>query len=238
MTIESREIIERIRLKMPLVVTLPDPITGEPFTINRDNLLALLVIDASNLTFEAQTVAALYGEAARIRAAAHKAHQEAEVRFRIWKMHKRNECRARATDKKPNKEEIEDFYRSADDYQERYQEQIDLSAIVSLADDLKRAYEIKSRQLESLSRDSFGHNQIQKPGDRMGEVELERLAMDTHAASGAAQAAADFREGKNSPSGSGPAEDTVEEDNKPQRRRPAKRPASKGSSKKARSIRR
>jgi len=237
MTVESREIIERIRLKLPLVVTLPDPITGEPFTINRDNLLALLVIDANNLTFEAQTVPALYGEMARIRAAAYRAHQESEVRFRRWKQAKRNECRAKAKDnKKPTKEDLEDFYRGAEDYQERYQEQINLATIMSLADDLKRAFEIKSRQLESLSRDNFGHGQVQKPHDRMSEVELERLAIDTHDASGAAQAAADFREGaQSSVPVDVPASDEVEED-KPQRRRPVKRPANKGSSKRARPI--
>jgi hypothetical protein len=228
MNIESREIIERIRLAMPLVVQLPDPITGEPFTVNRDNMLALLVIDVNNLTFEAQTVAALYAEAARIRAAAYKAHQEAEVRFRKWKSAKRAECRSRA-DKKPNKEDLEDFYRLAPDYEERYQEQIDYAAIVSLADDLKKAFDIKARALNNLSNETFGHNRVQNASDRITEVELERLAMQTTEQSGAAAAAADFREQSAQPT----------EDNPEPKQKPKRRPASsKGKSSKGKSSKR
>lgn len=195
MSVQSREIVDRLRLKMPLFVTLPDPITGEPFTVNRDNLFALLVIDVNNLTFESQTVAALYGEVSRIRAAASRAHQEVEVRFREWKAGKRAQCR-KAAEKKATKEEQEDFYRSASDYKERYQEVINLSVMIGLTDDLKKAFEIKSRALYNLSGETFGHNRVQDAGDRMSEMELENLAMAAVQESGSAEAAADFREGR------------------------------------------
>lgn len=193
MSATSREIIDRIRLRMPVVVTLPDPITGEPFTVNRDNLLALLVIDVNNLAFESQTVAALYGEMSRIRAAAWRSHQETEVRFREWKAGKRAQCR-KAAEKKATKEEQEDFYRSAPDYKENYQETINLAVLVSLFDDLKKAFEIKSRALYNLSGETFGHNKVQNASERMSEVELENLAIATTEKSGSAGAAADFRE--------------------------------------------
>jgi hypothetical protein len=221
MSIESREIIERIRLKMPLVVTLPDPITGAPFTINRDNMLALLVVDLNNLAFESQTVAALYAEVGRIRAAAYRAHQEAQVRYRQWQTQRRAECRKKA-DKKPTKEELEDFYRGHSDYQKVYQEQIDMAALVSLADDLKKAFDIKSRQLLSLSSETFGHNQMQNASDRIGEIELEQLAMEATERSGSAQAAADFREGKQQPSSEPQTEDKPEKKSS-KKARPLKR---------------
>jgi hypothetical protein len=193
MTIGSREIIERIRLKMPLVITLPDPITGEPFHINRDNILALLIIDMSNLAFEAQIVSTLYAEMARIRSAAFKAHQEAEVRLRQWKAQRRIEYR-KQSDKKPSERECEDYYQTHKEYVDRYQETIDLAVIVSLADDLKKAFDMKARALHDLSGEIYGHNQMQNASERLAEIELEQLAAEAVDQSDSAAAAADFRE--------------------------------------------
>lgn len=190
-----KTIIEKLRLRMPLVVTLPDPISGEPFSINRDNILQLLVIDTANLHFEAATLAALYGEMARIHAAAIKHHEDEEVLLRTWKAQMREEHR-RACEKKPTDRACDDYYQQHPEYKDRYQKTIDARVLIGLSDDLKKAFELKSFAIGHLSGDLIGHNRAQNATERLNDMGLENLAEQTLAESGSANAAADFREGK------------------------------------------
>ena len=115
MSITSREIIDSFRQRFPLKVTLPAPITGEPFTVDHKNLLALVVSDPGNLGCESQTVAMLFVEMSRLRAAAVRSSDEIDVRFRSWKSQKRMEAKSKAKDGKITDKAQEDFYRTHPD---------------------------------------------------------------------------------------------------------------------------
>lgn len=218
-----KDIIEKLRLRMPLVVTLPDPVSGQPFSVNRDNILQLLVIDTANLHFEAATLAALYGEMARIHAAAIKHHEDEEVLLRTWKAQMREEHR-RACEKKPTDRACDDYYQQHPEYKDRYQKTIDAKVLIGLSDDLKKAFELKSFAIGHLSGDLIGHNRAQNSTERLQDMALTSLAEEAMAASGSANAAADFREGKSQADSSVKTEvaPTPPAPKKPPKRSPAK----------------
>jgi hypothetical protein len=168
---------------------LPDPVTGEPFTVNRDNVLALLAVDVDNLVLESQTVAMMFGEMARVHAAAKLAKEQADVDFRRWKAAKAAEARAtldngmtagkNPTKKPPTKEQVEGYYRSAADYDAEYRKTNRAAVIVDLIADLKEAFKLKQRALHDLHGITFGHNEVATTDDRMREMEarLEATAI-------------------------------------------------------------
>jgi hypothetical protein len=193
-----KDIIEKLRLKMPLVVTLPDPISGEPFSVNRDNILQLLVIDTSNTLFEEASLPALYAEMARINAAAKKSVEDEERNLRKWKAQMRAECR-RVSDKKPTDRACDDYYQNHAEYDDRYRKVTDLKVLVGFTEDLKKAFELKSKSLHDIAGELYGHNKAQDSTERLTDMALENLALQTMQESGSAAAAADFREGLQSP---------------------------------------
>lgn len=182
MTVTSRELIERMRAALPLAMTLPDPITGAPFTVNRDNVLALLVIDASNLVLESQMVAMLFGEMARVHAAAKLAREQADVEFRQWKSRKAAAARATLTNgvdakgnaKPPTNDQVEEAYRSDREYSAEYQKVNRAIVVADLIADLKEAFSLKQRALHDLHGVTFGHDRVAQTDERMRELE-ERM---------------------------------------------------------------
>lgn len=175
MDVSSYDLIEKLRLSLPLSVTLPDPITGAPFQFSRDNVLASLVVDVDNLVLESQTAAAFYGQMARLVGAARKLHKEAEAAYRQWKAVRCNEARANlnaGTDAKgnlkpPTGEQVESYYRTHAEYLTVNQRQDDAEVLVGLFEDLRRAVDLKQRALHDLHQINFGHDRQSNAEERM-----------------------------------------------------------------------
>lgn len=186
MPISSKELVERLRSQLPVAMELPDPITGAPFQVHRDNMLALLAIDVDNLVLESQTVAMLYGEMARVHVACKLAREQAEVEFRKWKAGKAAWARKNLdggmtagknpVKKPPTKDQIEEHYRNDPDYEREYQKTHRWNAIVDLMADLKHAFDLKQRALHDLHGVTFGHDRVASSDDRMREMEAAQEA--------------------------------------------------------------
>ena len=207
MTTTSREIVARMNIALPMKVTLPDPITGEPFTVDRDNLLALLAVDASNLVLESQTVAALYGEMARLCSAAQRLLDDREVQHRGWKSQKRMECKSKASsagDKAPSNTAQEDFYRTHADYEREYSRVNEAKRFVHLFGDLKEAFALKQRALHNLHGVEFGHVRNETSAERITELSMATPA-DCRGYVASADYAAEYRAGNIKPPLAAPA---------------------------------
>lgn len=173
------EIVKRMRLEFPLTVSLVDPLTGEPITLSRENVLALLVIDRDNPELEAQTVSALYGEMARFRRAAEAAAASAETSYRKWKSqmgHKLREKRKKDGEKAPTVAEVEAHYRGHKDYELMANEPSRLQAIAGLLGDLMWSFKMKAEMMADLNRMVGGHAATERHADYGSHVDpSERL---------------------------------------------------------------
>jgi hypothetical protein len=193
-TISSKEIIQQLRLKMPIVLELPDAFSGETTLINRDNILALAVIDAGDLVLESQTVAALYGEMVRLHAAATKVFEDKEAQMRQWKASMRAACRSSKT--KPSQREQEDYYQLDAEYLPKYEDVNKAKAIAQCFEDLKEVFRMKARQLDKLHTVDFGHTRGESSFDRLSEMAEQKLRDETdkiQAESGSAAAAEAYK---------------------------------------------
>lgn len=180
--LSSKDIIDRLKVQFPLNITLADPFTGAPFTVQRDNLLVLLTIDAG-LDIESQLNPMLYGEMARLHAAAKQAASAAEAGFRQWKASKSVEARSvlnNGEDSKGNKkpatgDQVVDYYRTHVEYLAEYAKTDNAKAVADLLGDVKTAFELKSRELRNLHGVTFGHNRVANAAEndqqRMEEIE-------------------------------------------------------------------
>ncbi len=178
MVISTKDLIEKLQVQLPMAMEYPDPITGEPFVVNHDNLLSLLVVDVDNLVLESQTVAMFYGEMARVHAAAKMAKEQADVVFRQWKAGKAAEARrtldggetAKGIKKPPSNTQVEEYYRGHSDYDAEYRKANRAGVIVDLLADLKTAFQMKQRAIGDLHRVTFGHDRVATAEDRMAEL--------------------------------------------------------------------
>jgi hypothetical protein len=156
---EVKEIIDRLRLKFPVRVTARDVFTGESYEISRENVIALLVPDLSNLA----TVAAFYAEMARAHAALKSVAAEKQAELKRWKAQMRAECRRKAEqakEKPPSKDLQDDYYRTHDDYMRVNRAADDSRVIMELFGDLKAAFEKKQFALRDLHGVTFGHDRV------------------------------------------------------------------------------
>lgn len=190
--VRSQTIIEKLRLEMPVEVTLPDPVTGQPFTIRRDNVLALLTIDTHNLLVEGQSIPPLYAEAGRAEQAATLAAARAEMSYRRWKAQCAAKIRAeRAGGKGPTKDEVEEFYRLQPDYEEMCMASKQFEALAGLFESIRWAFQIKAQVQHDqtlLLKENERNVRLDDAVDRMREIEeLEREAAEIIARSQAGE---------------------------------------------------
>ena len=165
---------ERLNLHFPVSITLPDPITGEDWVIQRDDIYNLLLSDPSQLMLEGQTVASLFLEAARMQRACARAGETAAVSYRRWRSQISNQFVA-SHDKKPPDKMIESYYRAHEHY-EHYSSQPDFwKNLANLFGDLKEAFQIKSRMLGSHERQMSGYEGTRKVEALGDDNEMERL---------------------------------------------------------------
>lgn len=149
-----QEVVKRLRAEMPLTVTLPDVTSLGEFTVKRENILALLVVDVRDLVSDAQSVAMLYAECARAQRASERAAAAAEREFTSWKSQIAGEARRKGGEKKLTVAEAEDAYRTHGEYTSKAGAVAYYEALAGLFEDLKQAFAIKARMIETLLRAS------------------------------------------------------------------------------------
>lgn len=170
-----QDVVKKFRAEMPVSVTLHDPITGKEYTVQRENMLALLVVDVQSPYADAQTVAMFYAECARAQRACERAAAAAERSFVAWKAHVSGEARRKATGKITGAE-AEEAYRTHKDYETKASASVYYESLGGLFEDLKQAFSIKARMIDAVLRGSA-------TADRTHRVEVrgsESLAEPTH----------------------------------------------------------
>jgi len=205
--VRAHEIVERLKLSLPVAVELADPWTGEPFVVQRDNYLAVLAIDSHNLVFEAQPIPPLYAEAGRAARAAEYHAELAEIRYRKWKAQRAAELREKqpakltkagkpAARQGPTGDEISAFYQTHEDYEEMAAAPARFRALAGLFADLRAAFRLKASLQETQSYLNSAHEKVLRQDDnldRLREIEgLEHDAAEVITASGSADAAAKY----------------------------------------------
>ena len=152
----AAELVRILRTTMPIQITLPDPITGEPFQLERDDVLASLVVDTPHLHQEAQLVAAQYATFSRARRGAELAAERADFAYAKWKSGQSAQFRANNKNVKTTVAEVEDYYRGLPDYQAMATEGARLRAIAGVMEDVMKAFSIKANvirdQYQGLQR--------------------------------------------------------------------------------------
>lgn len=179
--LKPEAILKKLKLVMPITLTLEDPITRQPITISYENMHQMLLVDLTALPLEDQIVSALYAEMGRFQRASEYAVGRAEIRYRKWKAVRSEELKTDRKNKKekaPTKEAVEAYYRDHEEYEHISGECDRLKAIAGLFDDLKWSFKMKSTHMQSASRMILGYEQMQGASERM-------------AASGSAERASD-----------------------------------------------
>lgn len=174
----SAELLQRLRLDFPIRVEVPDAMTGEVLTFERENFFRVFVIDAPNMGPDQQSASAYYVEMSRFQRACEKAAAMAEISYRTWKSSMMAECVARSTTKKPTVAEMEAYYRGHSKYSSMAGAPEYWKALAGLFADAKAAIKIKSEIMISMNRTVQGWDTThasEAKQEEMGEERLEEL---------------------------------------------------------------
>jgi hypothetical protein len=179
-----KQLEQRLRMEMPVRLSLPCPISGQPFEVDRENLLRALIVDASDLELENRLVAAQYAEMARLQRAAERAAGRASVAYAQWKAARAQETRA--SPEKVTEKGIEEKYRIHPDYQKMADAEKYYTALAGLFHDMTEAFRIKSRSIDAQLRLIRGGEGIdERPAaegsDDRRVQELEQRVIDASA---------------------------------------------------------
>lgn len=169
----------KLKLSFPLNIKLPDPVTGEDWTITRDDIYSLLLSDPSQLLLEGQTVAALYLEAARMQRACSRAASKADVAYRQWRSQTANAFvaaeKAENDGKKPPDKSIEAHYRAHQHYEHFSSVPDFYKNLANLFGDLKEAFKLKAKMIEFSGHQMAGYEQTVRVERHEEGDDLERL---------------------------------------------------------------
>lgn len=175
----AQEIVDRVKLHLPIHVTLIDPVGNTEFTIYRENVLRSLVIDAGDIVADAQMLAGQYGEMARAQRACERAAAAGERAFVSWKAQVAASARADAKKAgvvKITGAEAEEAYRTHPDYQKMADVQAYYSTLAGLFEDLKKGFDLKAKMVDATMRFLGGDMRMRKAEDT---AELERAAAES-----------------------------------------------------------
>lgn len=204
---KPKAILKKLKLAMPIDVTVEDPLTKQPIVVAYDNLHSLLVLDLDHLDLEAQVVANLYAEMSRIEHAFRFEAARSEGRYRTWRAKVQDELRAehkKEGKKAPTKVALEDHYRSHPDYDEMNNAGKRFEALAGFFHDLKWAFKMKSEQMSDQSRSVGGYaatarneESTSEAHERLADYEnLSKEAAAIAAASGSSAGLAELLSGK------------------------------------------
>lgn len=149
-SVAANELRERLKLSFPFQVTLPDPVTNRPFTVSRQNLFDMLLIDSGQVEFESQTIPVLYAEMARCQRGAERAKAAAEIAYRKWRSGVAREFREKSKTKVTEKA-VEEAYRTHEDYETYSDRPNYFGSLISLFGDLKEAFKLKGEMVKAHS---------------------------------------------------------------------------------------
>ena len=169
---ELAHLRDQMKHQFPLEISLHDPVTGEPFSVTRADLIGMLLVDSSNLMLEGQMVAAQYMEASRLRRASQLSRFGAERVLRQWKAKTAMDYRETA-EKKVTVAETEAHYRLLPEYTQLQQAIEYTTTLEGLFEDLQRAINMKSSIIRSQTQLVIGHERVFKAED---EADLEATA--------------------------------------------------------------
>lgn len=144
------ELMDRVRTQMPINLTVPDPFSGQPIQVHREDVMRIMVIDGGNLLADGQVLAAHFVEFARAQRACEYSAEYAERGYKKWRAQRSNELRHSAKTKEtkaPTVAETEDAYRVHADYERVSSEPARWLMLAGIFEDLKNAMQIKSRVL-------------------------------------------------------------------------------------------
>lgn len=150
MATKIEKLLNELRLKMPLDLTVTDPMTRQPMALSYANMHELLVIDTSALMVDSAVVANLYAEMVRFQKAVEWQADRAASRFAQWKADQVKA--AKSSTPKATVQQIEAEYRTHADYDEIANEEARYRAIVGVLAGLAEAFRIKARMMSDHTR--------------------------------------------------------------------------------------
>lgn len=197
-------ILKKLKLAMPIDVTVEDPLTRQPIVVAYENLHSLLVVDIQRLDLESQVLANLYAEMARIEHAFEYEAARAEGKYRAWRSKMQDECREKAKEegkKRPTNAQAEDYYRNHPDYDEMVNRGKRFEALSGFFGDLKWAFKMKSEHVADSRKAVAGYERTARNEDGEQEriTDYENLATQANEianTSGSQQALGDLLAGK------------------------------------------
>jgi len=174
--VRAAEIVRRLKLSMPVHLTMSDPFTGQPYTLSKENLLALLALDVTRLTFEGQVVPALHGEIARAQRACEGEAIKAEVAYRKWKA--QIAAQTRAQDGRVTEKMVEESYRQRAEYETMSEAPERWNLLARLFGDLKDSVRLKGEMIKAQERslDAAARTEPSETLDRLEDYAREALA--------------------------------------------------------------
>ncbi len=163
--------------EFPIKLEIPDPVSGELVTFDRENVFIQCFVKADQLILDAQTVSALFMEASRIQRACVRAAAQAESAFAQWKAQAFAAAKATKGKEKPITDKAaEAVYRTQHEYNEMAASGPYFRNIADLMSDLKQAMILKGRMIENLTKQMSGYEYTQKIVEHDDEGEsLEEL---------------------------------------------------------------
>ncbi len=170
--LQVAELVRKLKMYLPVTVTLSDPITGAPFVLERDNVLSDLIVDTVNLGAEVQTLSAHFVEFARAQRACEVSAAKAEAAYRRWKsqaMAQYRKDKIAAGEKAPTVAQQEAHYRGLPDYEEMEHEPARLTALAGLFGDIKQAFRIKSDVMRNQIDNLRGYESVARTANRTEE---------------------------------------------------------------------
>lgn len=144
------KLLSELRLKMPVTLTVTDPISKQPMTLSYENMHELLVVDTEALMVDSAVVSNLYAEMVRFQKAVEWQAARAASRFAQWKSEQvkaAKKAKAKAT-----VAEIEAEYRTHADYDQIANEESEWLAIAGVLDGLAWAFKMKADMMSDHSR--------------------------------------------------------------------------------------
>jgi len=206
-------ILKKLKLAMPVTVSLEDPLSRQPLTVRYDNLHSLLVLDVEHMVIERQVIANIYAEMARLSAAAEFESVRAEIRYRQWREQavadwaktfpeKKTASGKLAAHQGPTQAEAEAYYRTLPEYADMYADGARWKIVGELFKNLMWSFKMKSEALGAEEKAVGGFSAVVRNSDmtphadgseRLDAYEnLAREANEIAGASGANEALADL----------------------------------------------
>lgn len=160
------ELKRRLKLSMPVQITLPDILSGSDFTVNRADVMDLLLIDPTNLVFESQSVPALYMEMGKLQRCAKRAADDAATAYRRWKQVQAKHYRSQPDNAKLSqtalKAQTEEHYRTLPDYDQVANLESYYLNLSYLFGDCKEAFRLKAEMVKSNQNFIQGFERVEK----------------------------------------------------------------------------